>query len=132
MRQRHNVSIFTYPLPDGAAVFPVLQTMEAKMATHAHDAGQGAMKTIRGRKLSVVRLAVTGGVAAVIFFALCWVATYLPIGVPTHMYIQLFTSAQISSTTALFQGALSSVVFGAVAGSLIAAIYNLTAAFDRH
>ncbi len=102
------------------------------MATHANHPDQGAGETSRGRRLSVVRLAVTGAVAAVIFFALCWVATSLPIGAATHMYIQLFTNAQISSTTALIQGAGSSMVFGAVAGALIAAVYNLTAAFDRH
>ena len=73
----------------------------------------------------------TGAVAAVIFFALCWVTTYLPVGAATHMYVQLFTNAQISSTTALFQGACSSLVFGAVAGGLIAAVYNLTAVLDR-
>lgn len=82
-------------------------------------------------RANVFRIAVTGAFAAGIFFAICWLGAFLPIGPAPHMYLALFTTAEITSSLALIQGLCWSLVFGVIAGSLIAFIYNLLAPLDR-
>ena len=84
-----------------------------------------------GRRANVLRFALTGALAAAIFYALCWLGAFLPIGPATHMYLKLFTSADINSGLALVQGLCWSLGFGLIAGALIASIYNLLAPLDR-
>ena len=84
-----------------------------------------------GRSAHVLRLALTGALAAGIFYLVCWLGAFLPIGPATHMYLALFTSAEITSSLALVQGLCWSLVFGLIAGGLIAFIYNLLAPLDR-
>lgn len=82
-------------------------------------------------RIGVARLAITGALAAAIFYLLCWIGAQFPIGPATHMYLQLFTNADLSSTTALIQGLCWSVAFGLIAGGLIALIYNALASLER-
>lgn len=84
-----------------------------------------------GGRANVLRFALTGALAAAIFYATCWLGAFLPIGPATHMYLQLFTSADINSSLALVQGLCWSLGFGLIAGALIASIYNLLAPVDR-
>lgn len=82
--------------------------------------------------VGVLRLAITGALAAAIFYVLCWLgALILPIGPASHMYLQLFTSADISSAAALIQGLIWSLAFGLIAGALIAILYNALARLER-
>lgn len=81
-------------------------------------------------RVDVVRFALTGALSATIFFFLCWVGASLPFGPATHMYLQLFTSADVNSGLALWQGLCWSLAFGLVAGALIALSYKLVAAVD--
>jgi hypothetical protein len=81
--------------------------------------------------IGVVRLALTGAIAATAFFVLCWAGAFLPIGPATHMYLQLFTSAENSTARALLEGACWSAAFGLVAGALIAVVYNALGPLDR-
>jgi hypothetical protein len=83
-----------------------------------------------GRKIGVLRLALTGAMTAGIFFALCWVGTFIPFGPATHAYLGLFTNAEFTSAAALVQGLCWSVVFGAVVGGLTAFVYNALSAVD--
>ena len=83
------------------------------------------------RKLSVARLAATGALTALAFFVLCWIAAILPLGNVSHMYVQLFTTAQVSSGTALVEGAVWSIAFGLIAGALVAFFYNALRFLDR-
>ena len=83
------------------------------------------------RRTNVLRFALTGALAAGIFYVLCWLGAFLPIGPATHMYLKLFTSAEINSSLALVQGLCWSLGFGLIAGALIAFIYNLLAPLDR-
>lgn len=78
----------------------------------------------------VVRFALTGALSATIFFFLCWVGAFLPFGPATHMYLQLFTSADANSGLALWQGLCWSLAFGLIAGALIALSYKLVALVD--
>jgi hypothetical protein len=84
------------------------------------------------RRIGVRRLSLTGAIVAGLFYSLCWAgALILPVGPASHMYLQLFTSAEISSGTALLQGLLWSVVFGLLIGALFAFVYNLLSSLER-
>jgi len=82
-------------------------------------------------QIGVARLAATLGVGAALILVLCWVGTSIPVSSPTHAYIGLFTSAQASSGAALLEGSVWSFLFGALTGTVLAALYNLFALFDR-
>lgn len=84
-----------------------------------------------GRRLSVVRLLVAGGITAAAVFVLCWIGTFVPFSSPTHGYISLFTNADISSGLALVEGTGWSLLFGALVGAVFALIYNATAPLGR-
>ena len=96
------------------------------MATIANEAVYA-----HSHKLGVLRLALTGALAAALFFVLCWAGAQLPIGPATHMYLNLFTNAELSSGLALVEGVCWSIAFGLIAGALIALIYNSLAFLDR-
>ena len=97
------------------------------MATTAMDAVE---TPVRSHKLAILRVALAGGVAAAMFFALCWLGAV--IGFPnTHAYIPLFTTAERSSVAALAEGLCWSTTFGLLVGGLFAFFYNLFAALDR-
>ena len=96
------------------------------MATLANDSAYS-----HSHRLGVLRLALTGALAAAIFYALCWVGAQLPIGPATHMYLRLFTNAELSSGLALVEGVCWSIGFGLIAGALIAVIYHALAFLDR-
>lgn len=83
------------------------------------------------RQLGVARLAVTGALAALVFYVLCWIGALLPLGYVPHMYLQLFTSAEISSGAALIEGGFWSIAFGLIGGALIAFFYNAMAFLER-
>lgn len=84
-----------------------------------------ATEDVPVRRIGVVRLALTGAIVAGLFYALCWIGRLvLPVGPASHMYLQLFTSADLSSATALLQGLCWSVVFGLLIGALGAFVYN--------
>ena len=81
--------------------------------------------------LSAVHLGISGGLTAGLIFVLCWLGTFVPFSSPTHGYITLFTNAEISSGSALAQGACWSLLFGFILGAVFAFIYNLTAPLSR-
>jgi len=83
------------------------------------------------RNLSVLRLALTGGLVAVLLFVLCWIGTFIPLSSPTHAYVGLFTPAPMSSTLALIEGTCWSLAFGAIIGALIALVYNALSGLFR-
>ena len=83
------------------------------------------------RKLGVARFAATGALTALAFYILCWIGALLPLGYVSHMYLQLFTSADVTSIVALAEGGFWSLVFGLVAGALIALFFNAFAFLDR-
>jgi len=81
--------------------------------------------------INVLRLALTGAIASGLFFILCWVGAQMPVGTLSHMYIQLFTKAEVNSTTALVEGFVWSLGFGLIGGALVAGAYNLLAPLER-
>ena len=81
--------------------------------------------------LGVVRVALAGAAASAVFFALCWMGSFMPIGPASHQYLQLFTKADPASAVALIQGVCWSIAFGLLAGGLFAGFYNLLAWFEK-
>lgn len=96
------------------------------MATIANEAAYS-----HSHNLGVLRLALTGALATTIFYVFCWIGTQIPLGTLSHMYLQLFTKADPSSTAALIEGVCWSIGFGLIMGALIAVIYNALAFLDR-
>ena len=84
------------------------------------------------RRLGAVRMLAAGGLTAGAIFVLCGLGIFIPFASPTHDYISLFTTADVSSGTALAEGICWSLLFGAIVGALFALIYNATATLDRH
>ena len=84
-----------------------------------------------GHRLAVLRVAGAGAIASAAFFTLCWLGAFLPVGPATHMYLQLFTDAPMSSAQALGEGLVWSIAFGLVAGALVSLAYNALASLDR-
>jgi len=76
-------------------------------------------------KVGIIRFALTGALASITVFAICWLGAALGIKLVTHMYIGLFTDAEMSSGLALLQGACLAFLSGLVGGGLIAFFYNL-------
>lgn len=81
-------------------------------------------------RVGVARVAVSTALAATAFLLLCWIGARLSLGPTTHMYIQLFSPADVSSGLALLVGLCWSLAGGLVAGALFAWIYNLLAALE--
>ena len=82
-------------------------------------------------RIGVLRLALTGAIASWLFFVLCWLGAQIRLGTLSHMYIQLFTGAPMSSGTAFLEGTCWSLAFGFIGGALIAAAYNALGALER-
>ncbi|HXG81390.1 MAG TPA: hypothetical protein VNJ05_06290 [Sphingomicrobium sp.] len=82
-------------------------------------------------RISAVRLAVTGALFMGLFYILCWAGAALGIVPVSHMYLQLFSDAPMPSAAMLVEGAIWSVVFGLLAGALIAVLYNALGRLDR-
>ena len=83
------------------------------------------------RRLGVLRLSLTGGLAALSFFVLCWLGVVIGFPGNTHAYIALFTAADMASARALVEGGCWSLGFGLIGGALVAIFYNLFAPLDR-
>lgn len=79
----------------------------------------------------VLHLAATLGAASLLILVLCWLGTFIASANLAHAYIGLFTTADAQSVWALAEGSLWSLLFGIVAGGMIAAFYNLFAGLDR-
>jgi hypothetical protein len=87
--------------------------------------------TPHSHRLGPVRLAVTGALFMGGFYILCWAGAALGIVPVSHMFLQLFSDAPMPSTAMLVEGAIWSVVFGLLAGALIALIYNALGSLDH-
>ena len=83
------------------------------------------------RRIGVLRFAATGALFMGVFYILCWSGAALGIVPVSHMYLQLFSNAPMPSTAMLVEGAIWSVVFGLLAGTLIAVLYNALGSLDR-
>ena len=85
---------------------------------------------LRGR-LPLVRCAAAGAIALGALFVLCWIAAALGWANASHMYVSLFTLADVGSTAALAAGLCWSLAFGALAGALIALAFNALSFLGR-
>lgn len=83
------------------------------------------------RKLGLARMAIASAATTVTFYLICWIGAFLPIGPATHMYLQLFTNAEVASATPLAVGLCWSLAFGLIVGALFTVFYNLLVSLDR-
>ena len=83
------------------------------------------------RRLSIARAAMTGSIALGVLYGLCWLVAMVAGGATGHMVLALFTSFETNPFMALLEGLVWSWVFGSLAGSLIALIYNALVALER-
>lgn len=95
------------------------------------EAVSTAARSAEVHRLGYLHLAVSGALTALAIFVSCWVAAHVPPFNATHAYISLFTEADILSGRALVDGGFWSLVFGAFAATMFAAVYNLTAPLAR-
>ena len=101
-------------------------------ATTSRITSAGAESTVPAHRLSIARLSISAAILMAVSFLLCWIAAaILPVARATHMYIQLFTAADVRSGTALAEGLCWSLVIGLIGGAIFALAYNMTAGFDR-
>ena len=84
----------------------------------------------RRAPLGLFRCALTGAVVLVVLFVVCWVGA-LVASAQSHMFIQIFTVQPVTSTAALVDGLIWSVVFGGLSGLLLALAYNGLAFLER-
>jgi hypothetical protein len=79
----------------------------------------------RSAPINVFALGVATSVTLVVLFALCWiVALALPSLGLSHGWINLYTTAPVSSVRALIEGIVWSVVFGWIIAAVLGATYN--------
>ena len=95
-----------------------MSTAAQSIAPHSH-------------RIGIARLALTGAMFMGLFYILCWSGAALGIVPVSHMYLQLFSNAPMPSTAMLVEGAIWSFVFGSLAGTLIALLYNAFGILDR-
>ncbi len=84
---------------------------------------------VNRRTLSMLGLAIAASVALIVLFVLCaLVGVLFPNLQVTHAWVGLFTLAPVTSPQAWLEGIFFSLVFGIVAGSIVAAVHNAVAA----
>lgn len=76
-------------------------------------------------KSQLLHFTVVGALVFAIVFVACWLFVFTPV-TATHAFIALFTSAETTSSIALVEGTCWSLVFGAWAGFLTAAMHRIT------
>ena len=85
----------------------------------------------RSHRIGVARLALTGAMFMTFFYLLCWSGAALGVVPVSHMYPERFSSAPIPSSAMLIEGSIWSYVFGSLAGTHIALLYNALGSVDR-
>lgn len=96
------------------------------MATTANNAIATAP-----RRIGVLHLALTAALSLTIFYLLCWIGAQTVLGPGNHMYLQLYTGAELSTGASLVEGLGYSFGGGLVMGAIIAFVFNALAALDR-
>ena len=82
-------------------------------------------------RISILRAGAASALGMAGLMILCWIGAFIPYSSPTHGYIRLFTPAEIHSVRALLEGTVWALLFGLVAGSVLAASYNMLARLER-
>lgn len=89
------------------------------------------MSDTEPHRISLLRAGAAGGFGLAALMILCWVGAFIPFSSPTHAYISLFTPAELHSVRALLEGTFWALLFGLVAGVVLATAYNLSARLER-
>jgi|SRR6476646_2442754 len=101
------------------------------MSADTRSAREAAAASNQCMDLSILRTTIAGATSLAALFVLCWIGAAVTNLQLSHMFIALFTTAPVESLAALAIGLCSSLLFGALAGLLIAWSYNLLGFLDR-
>ena len=82
------------------------------------------------RRLNVLRVTVATSLAGTAFIILCWIGAVIGFGPASHMYVNMFSNAGVSSLPALLAGICWSFLGGGVIGAVYALIYNAFASLE--
>lgn len=82
-------------------------------------------------QLNVLLVALTTSLAIVAFVLICWIGVRLGLGPGTHMFISVFSDADVGSTAALIAAISWSFFGGGLIGAIFALIYNALAGLNR-
>ena len=81
------------------------------------------------RTLSTLGLGIAASVALIVLFVVCALAGLaFPNLQATHAWVGLFTLSPVTSPQAWLEGIFFSLIFGFLAGSIVAATHNAVAA----
>jgi hypothetical protein len=105
--------------------------LRAKLLRTTAMTTQITSQTARPSRLNIVRVTGAGAVTMFILFVSCWLGTAFTSLRLSHMFIELFTAAPVTSVNALAEGMCWSLVFGALTGFLLAWSYNQLAFLSR-
>lgn len=84
---------------------------------------------VNRRTLSMLGLAMAASAALIVLFVLCaLVGVLFPSLQVTHAWVGLFTLVPVTSPQAWLEGIFFSLVFGIIAGAIVAAVHNAVAA----
>ena len=89
------------------------------------------ISTIPIAEINVGSTTAAAAVTLAILFFLCWTIAAVSEIHFSHMFMELFTDAPARSAAALGEGALWSIITGAIAGALGSAFYNFFAFLGR-
>ena len=74
--------------------------------------------------IPLIRSAAAGAAALGVIYVACWAGTQVPGLTVSHMFLALFTKAEMTSTAALTEGLGWALAFGAFSAAAIAFFYN--------
>ena len=83
------------------------------------------------RRLNVLRVAVATSLSAMTFVVLCWLGARIGFGPAGHMFLSVYSPAEVTSVVTLLAGLCWSFLGGAIIGAVYATIYNLLAPLER-
>ena len=83
------------------------------------------------RRLNVLRVAVATSLSTMTFVVLCWIGAKIGFGPAGHMFLSVYSPAEVTSVITLLAGLCWSFLGGAVIGAIYAIIYNALAPLER-
>ena len=83
------------------------------------------------RRLNVLRVAVATSLSTMTFVVLCWIGARIGFGPAGHMFLSVYSPAEVTSVITLLAGLCWSFLGGAVIGTIYALIYNALAPLER-
>jgi hypothetical protein len=115
---------------DNDSVLRIVETVRSIRSHQETIMAAPSNNPARASRLGLLHCAVTGALVFGVILVACWLGAVLTPMPVTHMYISMFSAAEITSSAALFAGLCWSLIFGAWAGLVLALVNNFVARFN--